>query len=187
MAAVLVVLVAGCTNPVDRGPANGWPAAEGVVVLAKADGWRDGLRPEGTPHEYFAVLEIAYDATTAQAAWEDSVPGDLPERDGEPREPGRYGSLDAVDFAEQVLVVYSSGESGSCPGWLADVSTTNGTVQLTSGAYVPDEACTDDYNAYRLVLAVDRDRLPVAAELPTEQARFDGGGVDVLVAAYPVR
>jgi hypothetical protein len=186
VAAAVLCSVAGCTSSPDAADTSGWPASDGVVVLAKADGWRDGLDRQAL-QEYFSVVEIAYNAATARTAWADAVPADLPERDGEPRESGRYGDLDGVDFDRQVLVVYSSGQSGSCPGWLGDVSTADGTVQLMTDAYVPDEVCTDDYGAYRVVVAVDRDRLPDEAELPTEDVRVDGSGLSALAAAYPVR
>jgi hypothetical protein len=69
-----------------------------------------------------------------------------------------------------VVVVWSSGESGSCPEWLADVEHSNDTIVVErerSGGM-----CTDDYNPYRVVLAVHRERLPSADELPS--AQLDG-------------
>lgn len=68
------------------------------------------------------------------------------------------------------MVVWSSGESGSCPEWLADIDHADGTI-----TFERDRAgglCTDNYNPYRMVLAVDRDRLPPADELPS--APLDG-------------
>lgn len=137
-----------------------------VVPLAKADRWRDGLRPEDLDHP-FGVIEIAFDRETAERAWSDNVPADLPQGDGAPIEPGRWGSLDEVDFGTQAVVVWSSGESGSCRGWLTGIDTADGKVwvETDGGAMV----CTDDYNQYRMVLAVDRDRLPDPGDLPTDR------------------
>ncbi len=63
------------------------PPGEGVEALAKASGWRDGLTDEhGTA---FAVLEVAHDRETAEAAWRDNVPDGLEARDDElPADPG---------------------------------------------------------------------------------------------------
>lgn len=184
--AVLVVLaVPGCGAAVAGGAGAGEDPTPGVVVLVKADGWRSEWG-EATLFEYHAIAEVAFDEATARAAWDDSVPADLPERDGEPREAGRYGDLADVDFAEQALVVYSAGQSGSCPAWISDVAFTNGTVELTEDSHVPGDACTDDYRAYRLVLAVDRDRLPRPEDLPTERVLVDGNDLPALVTGYPL-
>jgi hypothetical protein len=137
------------------------PIDEGVTPLAKADGWRDDVPGEGG----FAIVEVAYDLETAERAWAENVPDELEERDDDlPAEPGVYGDLDDVDFDSQVVVVWSSGQSGSCPGWLADIRMENGTVHLERGA--TDQMCTDDFNPYRMLLAVDRDRLPAEEDLP---------------------
>lgn len=179
MAAALVVLLAGCGT--DGGSSGG------TVVLAKAEGWRDALSTDESMGAYFAVVEVAYDEATARAAWGDAVPTGLAERDGEPRDFGRYGNPGDVDFEHQVLVVYSSGQSGACPGWPADIDLEGATVEITEGRHVPGDGCTDDYNAYRVVLAVDRARLPAESQLPTEQVLVDGRELTVLVAAYPAR
>ena len=34
---------------------------------------------------------------------------------------GAVGDLDDVDFARQVLVIWSSGESSGCPNWLQNI------------------------------------------------------------------
>ncbi|GGI03397.1 hypothetical protein [Egicoccus halophilus] len=151
--------------------------ADGVITLAKVDGWRDGL--DGTA---FAVLEVAADPETAARAWAENVPDDLTPVDDEPPvTPGRYGELDDVDLDRQVLVVWSSGESGSCPDYLADLSTVDGDVVTVERASAGAGACTDDYNPYRLVLAVDRDRLPPVDELPASLV----GVPDGQAVAYP--
>jgi hypothetical protein len=155
------------------------PPSEVVDTLAKASDWRDGLTEEDGMA--FAVFEVAYDRDTAETAWRDNVADDLEPRDTElPAEPGVYGGLDEVDFERQAVVVWSSGESGSCHEWLTDIDTTDGTITIERDATAA--VCTDDYNAYRLVLAVARDHLPAADELSA--ARL-GGVPDGEVRAYP--
>jgi hypothetical protein len=170
---------------VAAGTGCGGPTADGVTTLAKADGWRSALASDEVLGGYHALAEIAYDEATARTAWQDAVPDGAPERSGEPREPGVYGDLDDVDFAGQVVVVYSSGQSGACPGWLADISVEDGTVQLAEGRHMPGNGCSDDYNPYRLVLAVDRDRVPAEDDLPTEDVFVDGRDLAGLITAYP--
>lgn len=157
-----LVALAGCAAPESAGSA---------AVLAKADGWR----ASATPGDSFAVLEVAYDRATAEALWDENVGADLPARDGAPLEPGVYGDLTDVDLDEQVLALYSSGQSGSCPGWVEDVSTSgDGTVEVST---VQDlrggDGCTDDYNPYRVVLALDREDVPSADALGTARLLID--------------
>ncbi|MGY1842193.1 hypothetical protein [Modestobacter sp. SYSU DS0875] len=161
------------------------PTADGVTTLVKADGRSPSLGSEDVGGGYYAVLEVAYDEATAAAAWDAVVPSGLPSADGEPREPGRYGALEDVDLAEQVLVVFSGGQSGVCPGWLGDVSVADGEVHLEERRHVPGDGCTDDFAPYRLVLAVDRDRVPAAEALPTERVLVDGRDLAGLVTSYP--
>lgn len=182
-ASLAMMLLAACggSSPDGSGGAGG---ANGPAVqpLAKTDDWRPGL-----PYDLgFGVVEIAYDRETADRAWQENVPGDLPERDGQPAEPGRYGDLGSVDFDTHAIVVWSSGQSGSCPGWLADIRTgADGTVELETGGDMG--ACTADYHAYRMLLAVERDRLPGPDKLPVTTVIVDGrsSGAGSLVAAYP--
>ena len=185
--ALLAVPATGCAGHLGADGAGGWPTEDGVTILAKADGWRDALSTDESMGGFYAIGEIAYDEATARAAWVDAVPADLPDREGEPRESGRYGDLEGIDFDRQVLVVYSSGQSGACPGWVADIAVDDRTVEVTEGRHMPGDGCTDDYNAYRLVLAVDRDRLPPLEDLPTEQVLVDGHDLAAVVAAYPAR
>lgn len=178
-------------------PLLGLGAVAGAVVivadsdvrpLSKADSWRDGLwegfesRGEEPP---YALIEIAYDRAAAERAWAENVPPGLPERSGRPDADGRYGELDDVDFSRQAVVVWSSGQSGTCPGWLADVRTVDGVVQVTTDQR--GSACTDDYRTYRMVLAVSRDRLPEQGELPTTEVLVDGRDLHwgSQVRAYP--
>ena len=182
LAALLVMATSACsvlglgTSP--------RPVDDGITVLAKVDGWGEALSTDESLGVNL-VVEIAYDEDAARAAWTDSVPADLPERSGEPRESGRYGSLDDVDLAEQALVVYSSGQSGACPGWLADLSVGGDVLAVEETEYVPGDGCTDDFDAYRLVLAVDREKLPAADRLPLRTARDGDREFDALVTTYP--
>jgi hypothetical protein len=187
--AVIGLVASGCADPEAPGPPAGAgldpeAAADGVVPLAKAEGWREQLQPMGTP---FAVLEIADDRDTAERAWRDNVPDDLPPGEGVPDEPGVYGALEQVDFERQALVVWSSGESGTCPAWLFDVrARDDGAVDIEqrdiTSLVEEDVMCTMDYRPYRMVLAVDRDRLPDLTGLPTEDVH---GVPDGRVSAYP--
>ncbi|WP_146211103.1 hypothetical protein [Quadrisphaera granulorum] len=161
-------------------------AAGGVQTLAKVDGHRAEM---AMPPNTFAVLEVAYDADTAQRMWQDNVPADLPTQDGEPRDAGRYGDLSDVDFSREAVAVWSSGESGSCPARVSD-------VELDSGYLVVTEdddsdiggACTADYNSYRVLVVVDRADLPEPDALATTGVRIKDTsiGSQVLLSLYPV-
>lgn len=173
-------LVAGCASgsePDDDGatspPSSATTApADGATVatLAKVDGWRAGLDPASVPGEAgFGVLELAYDDAAASALWSAAVPDDLPTATGGPGDAGRYGSIDDVDLAEQVLGLWSAGQSGSCPGRLESVATDGDVVRLVE---VQDlrggDGCTDDYNPYSQVVALDRDQVPAEGRLPVD-------------------
>ena len=213
--AALVVVVAATVLPGRQGtfvelggaPKETAPAtpavADGPAVqpLAKMDGWSPGVSAAFGDYHPFAVLEIAYDQPTAEQAWDAVVPDELPNRRGYPAQVGLYGSLDSVDFSRQAVVVWSSVQSGSCPSWLADITTDGATVEMTSGELgeiripvatplrkkdVPMD-CTADDNPYSMVLAVDRDRLPERSELPTDDVVIDGQtlGIGYVVDGYP--
>lgn len=167
----------------EESPPGGGGSGAAIQPLAKADGWRDGLTDSAM--NPFGLVEIAYDSATAEVVWQENVPDGLPERDGRPTEPGRYGSLESVDFGTHAVVVWSSGQSGSCPGWLADIRTdADGTVEIETGD--DGSTCTADYRPYRLVLAVALDRLPERDQLPASSVTVDGrtGGAGS-VDAYP--
>ena len=182
---VAVALAAsGCSRP----DAASTPAADdGVVVLAKAAGWRDGLQ-EAAAHPYI-LMEVATSADSAEQAWADNVPTTLTEADGDPADPGVYETLEAVDLDRQAVVVFSSGESGTCPAWVRSLSTTGGRVEVVLASTAGEgQACTDDFRPYRLVLAVDLDRLPSPDELPVDAIDVPSenlAGVDGRVATYP--
>ncbi len=174
-----VLLVAGCASgsEPDGGATSPPPSAttgptDGatVVTLAKVDGWRAGLDPASMPGEAgFGVLELAYDDAAASALWSAAVPDDLPTATGDPLDAGRYGSLDDVDLAAQVLGLWSAGQSGSCPGRLESVATDGDVVRLVE---VQDlrggDGCTDDYRPYSQVVVLDRDQVPAADGLPVD-------------------
>jgi len=161
-----------------------------LIPLAKADRWRPALEQElgrSDPWPY-AVLEIAYSAHAARLAWQQNLPPGQTRRTGLPSLPGMYGSLDDVDMTTQAVVVFSSGQSGSCPDWLADVQVqSSGSVKLTTDAGTHKQPCRMDYREYRLVLAVDRAKLPQETQLPIRSAILNGSvpGNGVLIRTYP--
>ncbi|MFW6194953.1 MAG: hypothetical protein ACOC5M_00335 [Chloroflexota bacterium] len=165
---------------------------DSFVPLMKAEGWRPELeepRLSGS-RPAFAVVEIAFDRETAERAWAENVEPSLPRRSGTPEEPGIYGDLEQVDLEKEAIIVWSSGESSSCPAWLADINVTDDarvTIQIeddTGGWFGTDlfAACTDDYNPYRMIVAVDRGSLPAPDDLPTENVSGIPSG---LVTTYP--
>lgn len=166
-----VLLVAGC---------SGWGGSD--RTLAKVEGWRGGIdvfEPE-------AILEIAYDAETAQTLWDENVGRGLPDLEGKPRNPGIYGELDDVDFDDEVVGLFSDGESSSCPGWVDRVGEVDGDVDILR---VEDmgggDGCLSDHGAYRVVIVIDRDDVPDADALSTARVRFDGREVpDGVVREY---
>jgi len=156
-----------------------------VQTLVKIEGGQQSV-PDTS--DTFASLFVAYDSASAQRLWDDNVPAGLSRRDGDPVEDGLYGDLADVDFDEQVVGLWSAGESGSCPGWLANVRTREdgalilGRDEDTGG----NDGCTDDYNPYRTVVALDRDAVPIADALASEG--FTGEPpiqLRVFVAEYP--
>lgn len=184
LAAVLLTTVVGACGEESPPGGGGGSDTAAIQPLAKADGWRDGLAESS--FNLFGLVEVAYDRGTAELAWQENVPDGLPEQDGRPTEPGRYGNLESVDFGTHAVVVWSSGQSGSCPGWLADIRTNpDGAVELETDQ--DGSTCTDDYNAYRMVYAVALDRLPEPEQLPVSTVIVDGrsGGASSLIDAYP--
>ena len=184
-ACVLAACAGGGSPPAVPGPADSTP---GTVLLSRTEGWRAGL--PGTMDPY-VLVEVAYDARTAQRAWAENVPADAGTR-ATPYEDGRSGSLTDVDLARQRIVVVSTGTSGSCPGWIRGLALgADGKVDVFSAAHVPPpaDACTADYRPYRTVLAVDADRLPARAALGDGvTGLLDGSdqvGGGVLVVPYP--
>ncbi|MTV27695.1 hypothetical protein FTX61_20085 [Nitriliruptoraceae bacterium ZYF776] len=139
------------------------PDVDGPVrTLATASGWRDDLPDTDL---LYARLEIAYDRETAERAFAENVPDDLPPGDGDPSADALHAGLDTVDWDAEVVAVYTGGRSGSCPVWIADVRVEGGGVTAEEASPVQG-ACTDDYNSFRTVLVIDRDRVPAPDELP---------------------
>ena len=58
-------------------------------------------------------------------------------------------------------------------------------VLIEGRVHPPDGSCTADYMAYRLVLAVDRGKVPAEADLPVAEVLVDGQDPGGLVTAYP--
>jgi hypothetical protein len=184
LCAVLPLVVAVACGPA---PDGGTDALGEVIVLAKAEGWRPGLQ-DATGFT-FVLVEVAADASVASVAWADNVPPSLPVGQGLPAVPGVYGEFDSVDFDRQAVVVYSSGESGTCPAWVTDLSASDGRLAVTLASTAEaGQPCTDDFRPYRLVLAVDRDRLPEMSDLPLDRIDLVSENVtevEGLVVAYP--
>lgn len=183
VALVLAVLLAAC------GTAGGPTATdvdEPVVVLARGDGWRDGLM-DAVGLRYL-VIEVA-EPGMARQAWEDNVTDGLPTASGPPDEPGVYVPFEEVDPTTHAIVVVSSGTSSSCPTWPADLRLRDSHVEVDLEMDVAADApCTDDLVPYRAVLAVERDRLPMSDALPLEDIDVPSEnltGVDGVVTPYP--
>lgn len=170
---VVLLVAAGCSSDVGGSDAT----------LAKMDGWHE--ERAGAP---FALLEIAYGAEAARTMWDENVTADLPVREGKPREPGIYGDFRSVDFAEQVVALFSSGQSGSCPSWVRGIETDHdGTVAVTLAEDAPGSDCTADYNPYRVLIVIDRDDVPTADALSTAHGVVDGNeALEIVIGEYPL-
>jgi hypothetical protein len=150
-----------CFSVIDPPPE---PDLDGpVITLATVSGWRDGLEVEQG-----ALLEIADDQAVARRLVADNVPTDLDGApDNEPWEDGRHGELGDVDLDTHVVAVWSAGRSGSCPEWVDGITTADDGV-VVSTAVPTAGGCTDDFNPYRTIIAVERDLLPPADQLPAD-------------------
>ena len=182
LSAVLTATVLCATSGCSLLPSGG---ADGVKTVVKADG---GQQTVPNSSGSFASLFIAYDSASAQRLWDDNVPAGLPHLEGDPLQQGLYGDLADVDFDDQVVGLWSAGESGSCPAWLAEVRTgTDGSLVVTEGLDTDgNETCTDDNNAYRAVVLIDRDAVPDAGALRSEGTTDpDPFPLRVFVGAYP--
>lgn len=188
VAALLAVWAVSACSGAFLSVHEGRPLADGVTILARIDGWRSELTsdPDGTRQVPDLLLEISYDEATARAAWADNVPGDVPAGSGDPGEFGIHADLDDVDFSQDAVVVYSAGQSGSCPAWLVDATYAAGAFDVVESDEVPEgsDGCSDVRVPYRLVLAVDRDKLPPPEDLPVDRVHVDGQDIDGLVTEY---
>lgn len=168
-------------QPAPRAPVDGIRVLAKTVTRAPV---LDDLTGEPTP------LRLIDDRDTAERAWADTVPDELPSRDDPlPAEPGRYGDLADVDFDRELVLVWSDGQSGTCPGWIVDVRVEDGRLAV-EGEASGGPNCTHDYVSYRLLLAVDRDRLPPVDDLlgmPIRQVYAHGYGDESreVVRPYP--
>lgn len=154
--------------------------------LVKDDGWAPSATAAFEQDRPFGVAEIILDRDAAEAAWRELGAHTMEPRSGEPRDAGVYGALDDVDFDSHAVVVWSSGQSGSCPGWLAGIEAADDVVEIQTDEYSPDSGCTDDYNPYAMLVAVPRSRLPEVSLLPME-AIVDGRshGLQSVIDMYP--
>ena len=110
------------------------------------------------------TLELAFDHDTAELLWGKHVPDDLPRRRGEPYRAGIHGDIDRVDFDNQAIALWWGGEA-TCPQSVTDVQLSGrSTVELHTTEEEP--TCADMEVSFRMVLAIDRDRLPNVSQLP---------------------
>lgn len=141
-----------------------------VVTLARVEEWRDGIMQPFGHSGPSDLLEIAYDRQTAELAWRENVPADLPQRGGEPQDAGIYASLDEVNFDTHAVAVWSSGQSGECASWVHDVTMPSERTTVSVTENPEHRSCLDEFNDYSLVLAVERSRLPKKSLLPMDDA-----------------
>jgi hypothetical protein len=177
LGACALVLVA-CGGGPDRAPTDGGnpdgPAPEAttdegpVRTLATVPGWRGEL-----PGMADGALEIAYDRETGERAFTENVPDDLPTGARDVADDGLHAELDTVDWDREVLVVWSAGRSGTCPVRVEDLRTAGGRIEVET-ASSSQGSCTADFNPYRAVLAVARDRVPPPGDLPVPVAGEPG-------------
>lgn len=184
----LAILVVACGGTDSSARSTSGDTDLSVVPLAKVEGHRDGRHLFTLSPPLHGVLEIAFDPEAARQAWGDNTSADLADQEGLPEEPGIYGDLTDVDFETHVIAVWSSGESSTCPGWVSGVEVDDeGSVDIAlEDAGDPSHPCPGDYNPYRMLFAIERERVPSADELPTHDVvGREHLETDVLVAEYP--
>ncbi len=155
----------GSPDGTPDGPSNEFGDGE-IVTLAKVEGWRDNFENEhGFP---YIVLEIAETRDHIDAAWSANVPNDLAEAASPADGPGIYVAREAVDWDTYALVVFSSGESGTCPEMLTRLELHDDRIDVdVEHVGGPYEACTDDFRPYRQLFALPVDQLP--EQLPVDR------------------
>ncbi len=130
---------------------------------------RDGRRVRADVGGGLRVNDRAYDEAGARAIRSAAVPDGLPTTSGAPTGFGIYGDVEDVDLADHVVGLWSSGQSGSCPGWLGSVDSNSGTVTLVQVEDLQGfDLCTDDYNAYSQVVVLNRGQVPPPETLPVD-------------------
>ncbi|GGI04967.1 META domain-containing protein [Egicoccus halophilus] len=153
-------------------PTAGAATSSAAMPLMKVDGWREELQPATV----VSVLEIAFDRQTAERAWQDNTPAGLANVAGTPTDPGIYATLEDVDFDTHALAVWSSRQWSDCPGWAADVEGDGSWLEVRRGVAAadgviednPHENCSGHQVPYRMLIAVDRERLPDPGRLPMQ-------------------
>ena len=111
----------------------------------------------------------------------------LPRVYGDPLETGRYADFtDSDDLAPgELLVLWYSGQSGSCPSYLQELRVT-GNVDIRQGPDWGSTPCNDDYNAYRQLVVVSEDALPEIGEVPLTLGGDESNGAgDLVLDVYP--
>jgi len=120
---------------------------------------------------------VAWDADAAVGLWDAHVDEALPEVvEVPPATTGVYGTLDGIDWDRQAVAVWYDGQSSGCPSYVVDVTTATDVEVRTSA--VAAGGCPEDWNAYRVLLVIDRDKLPDPAALPItvpEDASWQNG------------
>lgn len=127
----------------------------GVFVLTKESEWREDPPRSLVEEEYMRLLEIAYDVDTGQRLWDDNGPQSTDTNDA-----GGSELPYEIDYSSQALVVWSAGESGSCPETLEGITTSESGVVVNLSQPGPEESCTEDFNRYRVVAVVNLDSVP---------------------------
>jgi hypothetical protein len=160
------------------------PAAPEVRTIAKDD----GVPPSGVVSAYGTVLVVPDDLVNTVLT-EIGVE-QLPRVDGEPLQTGRYADFTGADdlAADEVLVLWYSGQSGTCPSYLHRLRITAlGDVDVDVETDDADlRACSADYNPYRQLVVVPEDALPMSSDLPlTLEGEAGAIGDDLAVDIYP--
>lgn len=154
-----------------------------VRTLVRADG-PPASDPTGSPS---ALLQLVPEELV-ETVLVDLGASDLPPARGVPVDPGVYADVGSVDHAREVLVVWSSGQSGSCGERLRGlrVAQASGTlVDLAGPATAAGQACTADYRAYRQLVVLRREDFVDPAHLPLVLTGGEGLPDGLVVTVYP--
>ncbi len=176
----------------DGAPRTERLSAPQVRTIAKTAGGP----PSGVAASFSTVLVVPYELVDAVLV--DLGVGQLPRRDGEPLESGRYSDLyGSNDLAPgEVLAVWYSGQSGSCPSYLLGLrSTADGKADVERGpapnptstaitTSTPNAPCSADYNPYRQLVVLSEEAVPAISDLPVTLEGEDGAS-DLVVDVYP--